>query len=235
MGFNSEKRFAEGICFMNMCTSPCLPGYASYLSTDYMGVKKAPNTMVIILSLGIFIAQTCTIEFMTGFTSNIFPWNRDSDKSERMQDLHIFLWSSIPMTFGASYIDQLTYQLKLANKLPPFFKHKDEAALMFSLFIPGGGLFYKGYSFAGWGYHITELSLVSYGIYNYNKDSGRYALYGAAALKLIELIHAYIAKTDYDYYNMEKDRSFNDVSVSLGFRQQRADDSVYTLGANLRF
>ncbi len=84
-------------------------------------------------------------ELLAGFKINFFPWKEDSDKTEKMQNLQTFLWFSLPVTFSVAYMDQLAHQFAVTEHVPPFFNDRDNAAAIFSLFLPGGGLYYKGY------------------------------------------------------------------------------------------
>ena len=232
-----EKRMIAGICIINMGGNICLPGYGAYLSTHYLGFKNAsPSTTGIVLSSTLIFFQFTLPVLLTSFKSNFFPWERDSDKTEKMQNLHLFLWGTLPLTFSTAYMDQLSYQFSKKEKLPPFFRDRDTAALSFSLFIPGGGLFYKGHRFAGWCYYLSELALAGYGVYYYNSGKrGIYALSALGVIKLIEIVNAYFIRPSYRFYNLEMEREQQGVSISVNTEQTGENENIYSIGVNYRF
>lgn len=226
-----EKRMIEGICIINMGGNVCLPGYGAYLSTHYLGFKDAkPDVTGIVLSSSMVVLHFTVPEFITRFRINFFPWEKDGDKTGDMQNLQIFLWASLPLTFSVAYMNQLAYQFHDSEHLPPFFSDRDAAASAFSLFIPGGGLFYKGYRFGGWCYYLSEMLLAGYGVYHY--DSGRRGRYGLAALgciKALELLHAYLIEPSYRFYRIETEREAGRVSLKIDNRLYEKEN-VFTLG-----
>ncbi len=226
-----EKRFIESICIINLGGNVCLPGYGSYLSTHYMGFKGAsPDVAGIVLSSTLVAVHFTLPAMLTRFRTNFFPWKKDHDKTGRMQNLQTFLWATVPLTFSTAYLNQLAYQFQRSNYLPPFFNDKDAAATALSLFIPGGGLFYKGYRFGGWGYYFSEMLLAGYGVYNYHEgQKGRYALLALAALKGVELLHAYFVEPSYPFYRMEMEREIR-LSLSADVEQYNRGKMVYRFG-----
>jgi hypothetical protein len=164
---------------------------------------------------------------MTRFQGNFYPWVRDSDKPARVQNLQIFLWSTIPLTFSAGYFDQLAYQFHRTEYLPPFFLYRDNMAAFLSAVVPGGGLFYKGYRLPGWGYFFTEMSLAGYAVYNWDRGNrGRYALSAAGIIKLLEIVNAYLIPSSYRFFNLEVDRSTRDFELSVRTRSIERDSGV---------
>ncbi|MCP4132008.1 MAG: hypothetical protein GY754_13605 [bacterium] len=237
-GNDPERRYLQGMCVVNIGGNVCLPGFGSYLSTSYVGFKlNDADTTAIFLSASMVAAHFTLTEFMTGFKSNFFPWVRDSDKSQNVQNLHIFLWASLPVTFTVSYMDQLAHLFDKTKHLPPFFRSKDEAALLFSLFVPGGGLFYKGYRLFGWSYYAVEMGLAGYGIYNLGTNKALYAFAALGAVKLVELFHAYFVSSSYEFYNFEKREgtSTGFSGVSTGLREFIEDEGIYSVSLSYRF
>jgi hypothetical protein len=230
-----EKRMIEGICIINMGGNVCLPGYGAYLSTHYLGFKDArPDVTGIVLSSSMVALHFAVPEFLTGFRINFFPWESDRDKTGDMQNLQVFLWATVPLTFSVAYMNQLAYQFHKNEILPPFFGDRDAAASAFSLFIPGGGLFYKGYRFGGWCYYFSEMILAGYGVYYYdNGMRGTYALTALGVIKLIELLHAYLIEPSYGFYRLETEREGR-VSLRIDNRVYEKEN-VYTLGVVYSF
>jgi hypothetical protein len=235
-GSDPEKRLVEGICVVNMGGNVCLPGYGAFLSTHYLGFQNPePGIMGIVLSSAAVIAQLTIPEIATGFKINFLPWKKDRDKTERMQNLQIFLWSTIPFTFSAAYMDQLAYQYAKNEVLPPFFYGPDAAAVVFSVVIPGGGLYYKGHRLAGWCFYFSEMMTAGYGVYR--KDAGKKGTWAFAALgaiKAAEIVGAWMVKSSYRFYNQEVDGETEGASLSMGMGRIE-EESVYRLGVTLGF
>ncbi|MBN2040019.1 MAG: hypothetical protein JW864_08265 [Spirochaetes bacterium] len=232
---NTEKRLLESVCLVNIGTNLIIPGYGAFLSTSYLGFENPkPDPYNITLSTSLIAMHLLLPELMTGFDVNFFPWKQDSDKTEKMQNLQKFLWISLPLTFSASYMDQLAYQFIQSEKLPPFFKNRNNMAGLFSLFIPGGGLFYKGRRAAGWGFYFSEMALAGYGIYNQNKDKGRYALYASGAVKIFDIAYAWFCSSGFSFYDRELERDVN-TPVTIGFRPGAENESIITLMVSTGF
>ena len=226
---SGEKKLVEGICVINMCSNACIPGYGAFLSTSFLGFKDTkPDWTGVALSASVTAMQLLLPELMTDFKINFLPWKQDSDKTENMQDLQKFLWLSLPLTFSASYMNQLAYQFKSAENLPPFFEDKDNISAVFSLLIPGGGHFYKGHTLAGWTFYFSEMSAAGYAVYNHGSNSGKYALYALGAIKLIDIIYAYMSGTSYSFYNLEKERETEPAFFNMGIRTGPDRDIIYS-------
>ncbi len=233
-GDRPERRMIEGICIINMGGNVCLPGYGAYLSTHYLGFKGAtPDVTGIVLSSSMVALHFMLPEFITAFKINVFPWERDRDKTSEMQNLQTFLWATVPLTFSVAYMNQLAYQFHKTEHLPPFFSDRDAAASAFSLFIPGGGLFYKGYRIGGWCYYFSEMILAGYGVYYYdNGMRGKYALTALGIIKLIELLNAYLIEPSYGFYRIETERESR-ISLRIENRFYESE-IVYKLGICLQ-
>jgi hypothetical protein len=202
---NDESRCIIATCLINPGGTACLGGYGAFLSTYYLGFQNpAPAIDGIVISTIAYATQLLLIPSLANFQSNFFPWIRDGDKTERQQHLHVFLWSTIPLTFSSAFFDQLAYQCHRTEVLPPFFLYHDNAALFLSSVIPGGGLFYKGYRYTGWAYYIAEMALASYSTYYWNAGKrGTYAFVAVLALKMTELVHAYCISPAYRFFTNE--------------------------------
>ncbi len=234
---DDEGRFAIATCAINPGGSLCLGGYGSFLSTYYMGFRDPkPSLPGILISTGTYFMQLSLVPFLTGFKGNFFPWVDDGDKSAKMRRLHIFLWSTIPLTYTAAYFDQLAHQFQRTEHLPPFFMYRDNMALLLSAVFPGGGLFYKGYRVSGWAYFFSELGLAGYASYAWDEGNrGKYALAGAGAVKLVELISAYLMPSTYRFFNMELENDIRELSLILEMRQFDIHEPVYDIGVLRHF
>ncbi len=201
---DAGKQFVRAACVINPGANACLPGYGSYLATEYMGFKKTrPDYAGILTGTGVILSHLTLTEFMTGFRSNFFPWIRDDDKSAKQQRLQWFMFGTLPLGMTASYFHQLSSQYEYTRHLPPFFETRDEAAVCFSVIVPGGGLFYKGYRFTGWAYYFSEIFLGGYGTYHSGQKKSIYAFGALGLIKGIEIIHAAFAPVAYDFYQRE--------------------------------
>ena len=202
-GNYAEKRFIQTVAIINPGANICLPGYGSFLSTGSLGFRSAkPNWSGVWLSVSMVAGQFLIVPVKTGFKNSYFPW--EGNLTSRNKRMLFFNWYSLPLTFTASYLDQLSYQLKRNRKLPPFFGTPDSAAATLSFFFPGGGHFYKGKNIWGWSYHISEMALgefISYeGIDSLNGKIAGFAMLG---VKIIDIVHAYFTKSTYRYYEDE--------------------------------
>ncbi len=236
-GEDPRKRYLEGMCIINPGGNICLPVYGSYLSTFYLGFKdKPPDVTGMALSSAALGMQLLVPSVLTGFEVNFLPWVKDGDKSDRMQRLQVFLWAAVPVTFSVSYLDQLAVQFSRSETLPPFFGDRDTMAATLSLFIPGGGLFYKGRRTVGWSFYLAEMLTAGYGIYRY--DSGKtasYALIAFGAVKAADILYSWLARPGYAFYNIETDTEKNAASLSLGAFKTMEKESVYTAGVSFAF
>ncbi|MBP7584503.1 MAG: hypothetical protein KBA61_10740 [Spirochaetes bacterium] len=234
---DDERRFVTGTCIVNPGGNLCLGGYGAFLSTEYLGFQNpSPATGGIIASSAAYAVQLALVPAMSRFEANFFPWERDSDKPARLQDLHMFLWCSIPLTFSAGFFDQLAYQYHKSEHLPPFFLYRDNMAAILSIIVPGGGLFYKGHRVAGWSYYFAEMGLAGYAIYNWDNGSrGKYALGALGVIKTVELLHAYFMPAGFRFFNMEMEREIREVSLNFEMRPNGRDEAVWDLAAVRRF
>ena len=232
-----EKKFTESVCLINLGANACLPGYGSFLSTTYMGFKKTtPSIPSIVFTSLLIVTHFILPECMTKFKINFFPGVMDKDKTMDMNHLQIFLWSTVPLTVSVAFMDQLAYQLITNNVLPPFFMKKDETALMLSIFIPGGGMFYKGYRLPGWGFHLSEMFLAGFCVYT--KNDKKKVLWGGITLggvKFIELMTAFLCKPAYKFFNLEKEGQIQQASLSMDVHPTETGDLLYRLGLSYHY
>ncbi len=236
-GADPEKKFAAGMCIINPGANACMPGYGSYLSTAYLGFKNTTPSVAGIVFSTLLIAHHFLIpEYMTKFKINFFPGIMDSDKTTDMNNLQIFCWSTIPLTVSVAYLDQLAHQFKTNSVLPPFFFNKNETALVLSLIIPGGGMFYKGHRLAGWGFHLSELFLAGFCVYT--KDEKKKVLYGGitlGAVKLVDLVASFFSPPSYNFYNLEKEGRISVSAPLMDVNISDNGDPVYRLGISCTF
>ncbi len=202
---NDELRCISATCVINPGGSFCLGGYGAFLSTYYVGFQNpAPAIDGIVISSVVYATQLLLVPGASMFQSNFFPWVRDSNKTKAEQHLHVFLWSTIPLTFSAAFFDQLAYQCHRSEVLPPFFLYHDNTAAFLSAIIPGGGLFFKGYRYTGWAYFLSEMAISSYAAYHWdNEKTRKYMLMGISAIKALEILHAYCIKPSYSFFTSE--------------------------------
>jgi hypothetical protein len=232
-----EKKFTESMCLINLGANACLPGYGSFLSTSYMGFKKTtPSIPGIVITSLLIVTHLVLPECMTKFKINFFPGVMDKDKTVDMNHLQIFLWSTIPLTVSVAFMDQLAYQLTTNNVLPPFFINRNETALVLSIFIPGGGMFYKGYRLPGWGFHLSEMFLAGFCVYTKNeKKKVIWSGITLGAVKFIELMTAYFCRPAYSYFNLEKEGQIRQASLSMDISPTETGDLVYKLGLSFNY
>jgi hypothetical protein len=216
-----------------MGANACLPVYGSFLAVEYLGFNEAElHTAGFATALFSFGAQLSLTEFMSGFKTNFFPWIKDSNKGEALFRLQKFLWCSIPLTFTVSYLDQLAWQMNRSQTLPPFFRYGDGAAAILSLLFPGGGLMYKGHYAAGWGYYAAEMGAAGFAFYNLRTREGNYALGGLGVLKILEVLHAFMAEPAYPFYRLEK----HGRKISFIMHNQNTEDeNILNFGLVMRF
>lgn len=231
---NDEARCLTTGCIINPGGNACLGGYGAFLSTYYLGFQNpAPAIDGMVISSLAYATQLLLIPSMTNFQANFFPWERDSDKTAPQQHLHAYLWATIPLTFSAAFLDQLAYQCHRSELLPPFFAYSDNTAAFISVIIPGGGLFYKGYRYTGWAYFLSEMSLGAYASYYWESgNKGRCALWGIAALKAIELLHAYFVKPAYSFFTREV--ATGKAEVMFSTTADEHNEMLYWVGLNIR-
>jgi hypothetical protein len=231
-----EKRFFEGTLIVSMGGSVVLSSYGSFLSTYYMGFKDpepAYSGMLVSASL----------EFgallYTPFSTDKSKWKsylpiESSKKTHRDLRLQKYLWGTLPATFAVTYCDQLSYQYELRRVLPPLFDHPDRSAGILSVLIPGGGLFYKGYRLAGWGFYCSELALGGYVAAELGSRKSKQALVALGAVKVIEVVTAVLISNSYSFYRDES----NPVPVpALSFTILPDENRrlVYTAGITVPF
>ena len=229
---NVTKKYMQGVCVINPGANFCLPGYGSHLATRYLGFKKiSPSIPGVVMTSTLSLVHMTLTPMMTGFNKGV----KYDDHSKSIWDLQIFMWSTLPLVWTVGYLDQLAHQFRMTKHLPPFFYYRNVTAMIFSFFIPGGGLFYKGYRLAGWVYYLTEMSLLSYAVYSsQQKDVLMYTLLAFSGVKLIELINAFFIKPAFDFYNFEKRRKIRKNSISFGIIPT-PDGSIFALNIVHRF
>ncbi|HQO00632.1 MAG TPA: hypothetical protein PLI62_00070 [Spirochaetota bacterium] len=228
---NAEHRYIEGLCIINPGGNLCLPGYGAFLATEYLRFQNArPDVPGIAVSVSAFLVHLALPSAATGFKCNFFPWERDSDKSEAMQRLHIFLWGTIPFNFSVAYMDQLAHLFHTTEHLPPFFENRNTMAGFMSFIIPGGGMFYKGHRFAGWCYYFSELSLGGYSVYNWeNGNRGKIALGALGLIKLIDILNSVLIGPSYSFFTAETERDASSVSLETGMYRTGENEEVYSI------
>lgn len=234
---NDELRCLSATCVINPGGSACLGGYGAFLSTYYLGFQNpAPAIDGIVISSLVYATQLFAIPAWSMFQSNFFPWVRDSDKTERQQHLHVFLWATIPLTFSAAFFDQLAYQCHRSEVLPPYFLYCDNTAALLSAIIPGGGLFYKGYRHTGWAYFLSQMALGSYCAYHWDDGNNRkYSLMGFAAIKALEILHAYFARPSYLFFTSEIAAGKTEMILGVTTTELKSDEVCYWIGVKRLF
>lgn len=233
----SAKESIIGTCVINQGASFCLPGYGSFLSLEYMGIEKGEADMYGVFATAGLTALHLTLpSMMNSFDINFFPWVMDNDKEKRDRRLQYFLWGSLPLTFSVSFYNQLAYQYHRKSLLPPLFEDHDATAAVVSVFIPGGGMFYKGHRLEGWCFYLSEMSMAGYAVYQWDNDSGKIAAGGLLLLKAAEVAFSWAVTPSYRVYKNEigSDGGCPDLSVGLNSRIDGGPDGV-TLSASIPF
>ena len=114
------------------------------------------------------------------------------------------------------------------------FEDPDISATLVSLFIPGGGMFYKGYRWTGWGVYLGEMSLISCAVYTVDKDKRNVMLGSLAVIKLAEIIASYYVPASYPFFNREVSSTGN-VDFSAGLSKNSAGDGEFTASASYHY
>ena len=229
------KESIKGTCVINQGANFCLPGYGSFLSVEYMGIEKSEADYA-----GVFIAASLTavhlglVPFLTDFEVNFFPWIEDSGRSGQIKRLNYFMWGTIPLTFTASFYSQLAYNYRLRNMLPPQFADSDTSAAVVSIFVPGGGMFYKGYRWTGWGIYLGEMSLAGYAVYTEDKRERNMLLGSLAVVKCAEIALSYFISPSYAFYNREVS-SAGDIDFSIGITESFTGEGEVNASLSFRY
>lgn len=215
-GDSDSKRAIEGCCVVNPFGNILLPGYGAFLATHYLGFTHTePEWWGVYAGASAVVLQLGLVPVLGGGKVNFFPWVKDHDKTDAQYRLHMYLWATLPVTYTVAFFNQLAYAYQKQRLLPPFFDEKDVTAVLISAIVPGGGLFYKGERLLGYGYWIGEFTLGGLLAYNWQDKSRRTLLAGMlAGIKLVELIHAWIATPAYAVYSYEL--SHNTVPINVG-------------------
>ncbi|MBN2159054.1 MAG: hypothetical protein JW807_06635 [Spirochaetes bacterium] len=236
-GVDPEKKFMGGICLINPGANFCIPGYGSFLSTAYLGFRNtSPSIPGVVFSSLLLVTHFILPEAMTKFKINFFPGVMDDDKTADMNNLQIFLWSTVPLTVSVAFLDQLAHQFTINSVLPPFFMTKNEAALVLSMVIPGGGMFYKGHRIPGWGFYLSDMFLAGFCVYT--KDDKKKVMWGGIALggvKLVELLSSFFSPPSFKFYNKEKEGRIRPASLSFQVHPDGSGEPVYGLGMSFSF
>jgi hypothetical protein len=218
-----------------MGASACLPGYGGFLSTEYMGIEKGVvDYEGIIITSALMITHLGLVPFMTDFKVNFFPWVKDNDRTRQMKRLNYFMWGTIPLTFTASFFSQLSYNYTEKNILPPQFENSNRSAAILSIFVPGGGMFYKGYRLTGWTIYLSEMTIAGFSVYTDDKKNRKILLGSLAALKCIEIAASYIITPAYPFFQKEITQSDN-IDFFVGLNEDHNNDKEFTAAITLSF
>jgi hypothetical protein len=229
------KESIQGTCVINQGASFCLPGYGSFLSIDYMGIENgAPDYPGIFLTASLTALHLGLVPLLTDFEVKFLPWMNDRGRTNQMKRLNYYLWCSIPFTFTASFYSQLAYNYREKMLLPPQFADHDQSAAVISIFVPGGGMFYKGYRWTGWGVYLGELSLAGYAVYTGDKQRRNLAAGSLALLKLAEIAVSYFIPPSYSFFNREISASDN-IDFSIGVKADDNGNEEITAGLSFRY
>jgi hypothetical protein len=174
------------------------------------------------------------VPVMTDFEVNFFPWVKDSSKSKQMKRLHYFMWGTIPLTFTASFFSQLSYNYTEKNILPPQFESYNTSAAILSIFVPGGGMFYKGYRWTGWSFYLSEMTLAGFAVHAEDKKDRKIFIGSLAALKCIEITASYIITPSYDFFKKEISHSDN-INFFAGLDRDHNNTKEFIAGISLSF
>jgi len=232
----SAKESIIGTCVINQGASFCLPGYGSFLSVEYMGIQKGEADMYGVFAIGALTALHLSLpSMMNRFEINFLPWEMDEEKENRDQRLQYFLWGSLPLTFSVSFYNQLAYQYHRKSLLPPLFEDHDATAAAVSIFIPGGGMFYKGRRLEGWCFYLSEMAIAGYSVYQWEQTSGKAAAGGLLLLKAVEVAYSYAVSPSYSVYRTEVSSAGSYPDFSLGVNPGTKGSEEFTFAATLPF
>jgi len=232
----SARESIIGTCVINQGASFCLPGYGSFLSVQYMGIEKGEPDMYGIFATGAITALHLSLpSMMNSFDINFFPWIMDAEKDKRDQRLQYFLWGTLPLTFSVSFYNQLAYQYHRKSLLPPLFEDHDATAAAVAVFIPGGGMFYKGRRLEGWCFYLSEMSIAGYSVYQWDKTSGKAAAGGLLFLKAAEVALSYVVSPSYRVYRTEVGSAGNYPDFTVGINPGIDGSEEITLSASIPF
>ncbi len=217
-GDNDSKRAIEGCCVVNPFGNILLPGYGAFLATHYLGFTHTdPEWWGVYTGASAVVLQLGLVPVLGTGKVNFFPWVKDHDKTDSQYRLHMYLWATLPVTYTVAFFNQLAYAYQKQRLLPPFFDEKDITAVLISAIVPGGGLFYKGERLLGYGYWIGEFTLGGLLAYNWHNKSRRTLLAGMLiGIKLVELVHAWIATPAYTVYSYELSHNAIPINVGVG-------------------
>jgi len=232
----SGQELIIATCLVNQGASFCLPGYGSFMAVEYLGIE---NGVVDRTAVGFTVVLTAAHlllpSALTEFEIDFFPWDRDSHKTREMQRFQYFLWATLPVTFSVSYYSQLAYQYREKNLLPPLFGEHDTTAALLSTFIPGGGLFYKGYRGAGWALYAGEMSLAGCAVYMYGSRNGYAAIAAFAALKAADILAAWMLDPSYEAYRREVAGTDRDLDFGAAFVPDADGKGEFLVSVTKRF
>ncbi|MFW6365525.1 MAG: hypothetical protein ACOC2H_03500 [Spirochaetota bacterium] len=233
-GDQPDRHYLESLLVINPLGNLFLPGYGAFLSTHYMGFENpVPSYGSMGACAALYLYELLYIPAKNGFRVNFFPWVQDPDKSDGDFRTQQFLWAMIPLTFSASYLDQLSLQYHHSSVLPPGAMDPYATALH-SLVVPGGGFFYKGHRWIGWSYFAAQFGAGMYAVSHWGSDSGRYALYGLASLKAADIIHSVMIRPAYGFYSREK-YDTTELRVSFNVVPEPSGSSVFYAGVGRSF
>jgi hypothetical protein len=204
---DTEKRFLEGILIINTCGNILIPSYGSLLATNYMGFEKPQPSYP-----GLFAGAAAELGqlFYIPYRTDMKNWKAylpisGAGKTGKELRLQRYFWWTLPYTFAVNYCDQLSYQYSNNRILPPLFVQADRNAAILSVFIPGGGYFYKGYGSAAWGWYAAESTLGGYASWHKGRKR-KQALLALGGIKAVEVVSAYFLSPSYSFYKDEYER-----------------------------
>jgi hypothetical protein len=206
-GSDPKKKFVESLA-MNLGGNIFLPVYSMFLTTGYMGMQqKEVSVAGVVISSIYYLSHFLTPEIIGGFNVSFWPWEKDANKWQGLQNLQIFLWSSLPLLFTAGYLDQLAFQAIENHYLPPFFRRQNLTAFALSFLVPGGGYFYKGHRALGWIFYTVEMGLASFSVYSMYEDYALYVWIALGVVKIVDLVLAYFIPSGYKFFHREFNRT----------------------------
>lgn len=231
----SVKESIQGTCVINMGASFCLPGYGSFMSLEYMGIEKGKvDYPAVAITALLTTAHLGLVPYMTDFNANFLPWKDDRDRTSRERRLNYYLWGTLPLTFTSSFYSQLAYNYQIKNMLPPLFTDHDRSASLLSVFVPGAGLFYKGYRWPAWGVYIGEISMAGYAVYTDDRDLRIRLIAALAGTKCLEVLISYIIPPSYNFFNREIS-STGDPDFSFWINRSQNGGSELSVAVSFRY
>lgn len=192
--------FLNNLFISNPLINLVLPGVGSYLTVKTFNFEEVQLSYFNIGATSfLYYYQLLYFPYKGNFDNSWWPWYGKYEGNKEDKKMHKFLIMTIPLNFTVSYMDHFYQNVRYNKVLPPFYENIDTASMLFSVFIPGGGFFYKGYRGIGWFFWFSEYFAALTYLGSWDYFSKEQALYGLSFLKISEIISVFIVNHNYNY------------------------------------